>query len=290
MATQGFAARLEKHFGDQLTVSGQADTVLTAEVAPENLLEVARTLRDHADFAFEQLTDLCGVDYLGYGQSEWETRQATSEGFSRGVEGLGPGRFTVEHTREQHRFVEKVADGFKVFAETAIRKVLATAVTDSFDREYAERRNPEFFEDADPRIDAFNVANLVRYAFILRNLGENKRSDALLDTALAVVRTQPRIGLAGHGIRDVQILAIQGKTIAALAALRDAIDEGFRGTVASNGWPMLIDPYLESLRAEPEFQAMVGELDDAIARMQQRVAEAEQSGNWDALRALIERS
>jgi NADH-quinone oxidoreductase subunit C len=43
--------------------------------------------------AFEQLTDLCGVDYLGFGGDEWETADATRAGFSRGVEGLGPGRF-----------------------------------------------------------------------------------------------------------------------------------------------------------------------------------------------------
>ena len=98
----------------------------------------------------------------------------------------------------------------------------------------------------------------------------------------------PRIGLAGHGIRDVQVLALQGKTLAALAALREAIDDGFRGTVASNGWPLAIDPYLNSLRGQPGFQAMVRELDDAVAEMQQRVSQVEQSGNWDELRALAE--
>jgi hypothetical protein len=51
---------------------------------------------------------------------------------------------------------------------------------------------------------------------------------------------------------------------------------------------MAIDPYLNSLRGQPGFQAMVGELDDAIAAMQQRVAQAEQSGNWNELRALVE--
>lgn len=157
-------------------------------------------------------------------------------------------------------------------------------------RKYAELSNPEFVADADPRIDASNVANVIRYAFILQNLGEKGRADTLLETALNVVRTLPRIGLAGHGIRDVQILALQGKTFEALAALREAIDEGFRGTVASNGWPMAIDPYLESLRGQPGFQAMAGELDDAIAAMQQRVSEAEQSGNWDELRALVDNS
>jgi len=155
-------------------------------------------------------------------------------------------------------------------------------------RKYAELTNPEFAEDADPEVDAFSVPNLIRYAFILQNQGESKRADTLLEIALNVVRTLPQIGLAGHGIRDVQILALQGKTLEALAALRDAIDEGFRGTVASNGWPLAIDPYLNSLRGQPGFEAMVGELDDAVAQMQQRVNGAEQSGNWDELRALVE--
>jgi len=155
-------------------------------------------------------------------------------------------------------------------------------------RKYTELRYPEFAADADPEVDAFSVAALIRYAFILQNQGENQRADTLLEIALNVVRTLPRIGLAGHGIRDVQILALQGRTLEALAAFRDAIDEGFRGTVASNGWPLAIDPYLNSLRGQPGFEAMVGELDDAVAQMQQHVNGAEQSGNWDELRALVE--
>ena len=154
-------------------------------------------------------------------------------------------------------------------------------------RKYAELHNPDFAADADPEVGADNVAALVRYAFILQNQGENKRANALLEMALDVVRTLPRVGLTGHGIRDVQILALRGRTREALDALRDAIDEGFRGTVASNGWPLALDPYLDSLRGQPGFEAMVGELDDAIARMQQRVVQAEESGNWDELRGLV---
>ncbi len=157
-------------------------------------------------------------------------------------------------------------------------------------RKYAELLNPDFAADADLEIDAFNVANLVAYAFILQKQGEDKRADALLESSLRVVRTLPRIGLAGHGIRDVQILALQGKTLAALAAFRDAIDEGFRGTVASNGWPLAVDPYLNSLRGQPAFEVMVTELDDAVAVMHQHVSQAEESGNWDELRALVERT
>jgi len=67
---------------------------LTIVVRPGDLLALAQLLRDDADFAFEELVDLSGVDYYGYGQSEWEvSRQATGTGFSRGVEGEGAGRF-----------------------------------------------------------------------------------------------------------------------------------------------------------------------------------------------------
>jgi TolB-like protein/Tfp pilus assembly protein PilF len=155
-------------------------------------------------------------------------------------------------------------------------------------RTYAELLNPEFAADADPVVDAVNVASLIRYAFILQNLGESQNADTLLAAALDVVRTLPRMGLTGHGIRDVQVLALQGKTLEALAALRSAIDEGFRGTVASNGWPLAVDPYVHSLRGQPGFEAMVGELDDKVAEMQQRVHRAEQNGNWDELRALVQ--
>ncbi len=63
-----------------------------------------KALRD--EFGFESLVDLCGVDYLGYGSDEWDT-DVSSEGFSRGVEGRGAGRFKYgESTTQQTEGVE----------------------------------------------------------------------------------------------------------------------------------------------------------------------------------------
>jgi NADH-quinone oxidoreductase subunit C len=42
---------------------------ITMTVAATDYLEIAQTLRDHADLAFEQLIDLCGVDYSDYKNS-----------------------------------------------------------------------------------------------------------------------------------------------------------------------------------------------------------------------------
>lgn len=84
-----FSAR----FGDSVTVGKTQSGIVTLEVDTEAWLEVCRALRDEDDFGYEQLTDLCGVDYLSYGQAEWDTSEASQEGFGRAVEGLGPGRF-----------------------------------------------------------------------------------------------------------------------------------------------------------------------------------------------------
>ena len=43
-------------------------------------------LRDDPAFDFKMLMDVCGVDYLHYGLSEWETESATATGFERGVD------------------------------------------------------------------------------------------------------------------------------------------------------------------------------------------------------------
>ena len=42
---------------------------VTLVVAAADYLAVARTLRDHPDLRFEQLIDLCGVDYAAYGRN-----------------------------------------------------------------------------------------------------------------------------------------------------------------------------------------------------------------------------
>jgi NADH-quinone oxidoreductase subunit C len=58
---------------------------LTYEVAADELLATAAVLRDAPDLKFEMCMDVCGVDYLAHGRDEWNTQNATSSGFSRGV-------------------------------------------------------------------------------------------------------------------------------------------------------------------------------------------------------------
>ena len=45
---------------------------LTLTVAAADYHDAALALRDHADLAFEQLIDLCGVDYSSYRDTDWD--------------------------------------------------------------------------------------------------------------------------------------------------------------------------------------------------------------------------
>ena len=107
-ATSAFAKSLEAKLGQKLVKLVEVRGEITIDVLPENWLAVAQQLRDDADLHFEQLMDLCGVDYLSYGDAEWDTTDVSSEGFSRGVEGAGPGRFNwanrPRHPNIPHRF------------------------------------------------------------------------------------------------------------------------------------------------------------------------------------------
>lgn len=79
------AARLKERFKDQLSQCFVQRDEVTAELPAGHLREICKALREEPEFAFEELMDLCGVDYSTYGQADWQTEAASNQGFSRGV-------------------------------------------------------------------------------------------------------------------------------------------------------------------------------------------------------------
>lgn len=80
------------------------------DVAPDDLLDVAKRLHDEPDFAFKQMSDLCGVDYATYGKDEWNTDTENMASFSRAVSAASTGSLTFGNGMElpasdQPRFV-----------------------------------------------------------------------------------------------------------------------------------------------------------------------------------------
>lgn len=75
--------RIEASLGSAVIASKQAFGELTVELAPDQALVAFEKIKHQ--LGFEQLMDVCGVDYLAYGDVTWETRKVTSSGFNRGV-------------------------------------------------------------------------------------------------------------------------------------------------------------------------------------------------------------
>jgi len=69
---QALSLSLENVLGDALVHSFVRLGELTLVVKPQHYEAAMYTLRDHPDCRFEQLIDLCGVDYSGYGDGVWD--------------------------------------------------------------------------------------------------------------------------------------------------------------------------------------------------------------------------
>ncbi|MFC0402090.1 NADH-quinone oxidoreductase subunit C [Paraburkholderia rhizosphaerae] len=65
-------ANLEAAFGGRLSSITESVGELTIVVKASEYLDVAKQLRDDASLKFEQLIDLCGVDYQTYGDGAYE--------------------------------------------------------------------------------------------------------------------------------------------------------------------------------------------------------------------------
>ena len=91
-ALQTLVDKLQTRFGDALLECRLDRTEVTIEIPPDQAIPIFTALRDEPDFAFEQVMDICGVDYSTYGEVEWATDESSGKGFSRGVTERATGR------------------------------------------------------------------------------------------------------------------------------------------------------------------------------------------------------
>jgi tetratricopeptide (TPR) repeat protein len=145
-----------------------------------------------------------------------------------------------------------------------------------------EKIHPELLNEGEPRVHNRNYRVAIDLASVFYETGEQDRADLLLKLSSQHIEALTRLGWvwAGYGITDVQIYALRGETQKALSALRQAIDEGWR----SLWWYLLKhDPILESLHDEPEYQAMVAEIEADMAAQLARVREMERNGELEPI-------
>jgi len=66
---------LIKHLGDRVVALQAALSEITIDVDAVNYIDVMTTLRDEPELRFEELMDLCGVDYSTYKNDEWSGKR-----------------------------------------------------------------------------------------------------------------------------------------------------------------------------------------------------------------------
>jgi len=136
--------------------------------------------------------------------------------------------------------------------------------------------SPELLSEDRPKVETAGAyLDATNLAPALSGAGDRDRAELLLDRSLNYIRSIPRLGLDGYWIADVHIYALQGKQEKALAALREAIDAGWR----TLWWYYLErDPNLDSLHGNPTFQAMLDEIRVDMAAQLERVRAMQRTG------------
>ena len=83
---------------------------LTVEVSAADYLHVATLLRDDAALRFDTLIDLCGVDYLSYGEGSWDGARYAAVSHLLSTEHNWRLRVRVFCTDEQFPVLDSVTD------------------------------------------------------------------------------------------------------------------------------------------------------------------------------------
>jgi TolB-like protein/lipopolysaccharide biosynthesis regulator YciM len=144
------------------------------------------------------------------------------------------------------------------------RRVLAWTYMDAgmFDeaRPIVRALFPRFFGENEITVEYRELFDALQAAIILQSEGRQDPADELYDQMLALMREADRLN-DGYGAIDASIHALRGHKQLALSTMREAIDAGWR----QSWWAFRLH-YFDAMKDEPEWNAMMAELEADIDR------------------------
>jgi len=145
---------------------------------------------------------------------------------------------------------------YEILLTELLRADLANKNSDAALARYA-RLYPRLFDPDEPHVHAGNALFVTDLVHLFRETGEDTDADALLAKLMPVLESRPVMGYNGSGPWTAIAHLQSGSKQKALAALRVAVEAGWR-----YDWWYYFDhhPALELLRDDPEFQAMRAEI------------------------------
>ena len=129
-----------------------------------------------------------------------------------------------------------------------------------------------------PDVNSLNALAALDLAYALHKQGDTARADVIFGRLLDLVEGELHLGYDGRRystskIIDVCVYAARGQTEEALVAMRDAVDQGWRGLYDT--WTGNIPPMLAALKGIPEYEAMVAEINADLAIQRERILTAD---------------
>ena len=145
-------------------------------------------------------------------------------------------------------------------------------------RDFYSRIWPELFTANEPVVGLHNYDAAGDVAWLLQQEGSTDSAKSLLTQSLELMRNSQSWAETLY-IIETQALALLGREDEALAAMRQAVDRGWR----HNWWYAESDPTLAAIRDRPEFTMMLDEIKADMAVQLEQVREMERRGELDPM-------
>ena len=183
---------------------------------------------------------------------------------------LGESEAAEKDARSLLAIVPKNWGALRILRDADIEAGRLEAARYRYARVFRELIEPEI-----PEVNDSNYSAAIDFALVLFLVGEDQRANDILDGALEVIKTKPRLGTNGFWVNDARIHAIRKRPQMALEGLRTAIEAGWR----LHTWYYLdVDPTLESIRDTPEFVRLYTFVKSDLEKQAERVKELKASG------------
>jgi hypothetical protein len=140
--------------------------------------------------------------------------------------------------------------------------------------EIIKQAHPELF-DTSPFVDAGNVLQAIDTAQLLQRENQDDEAKVLLHAAIAAYDKPYAVAETWLAPGKAQALALLGEKQAALKELRHQVDKSWRLLWR---WNTELNPNFESLREDPEFQAIVEFREMDMARQLESLRAMEVAG------------
>jgi TolB-like protein/Tfp pilus assembly protein PilF len=145
------------------------------------------------------------------------------------------------------------------------------------DESAAVERYREFYPElflTSPDVHRANISAAVDLVLLLMKIDRKEEASQLARAALEIMGSMPRMATSGLGLLDVELHAILGNRDEAIEALTAANNAGLVKYVDPEGFY----PNLAGIAGDPEFQRLIGLIQERVAAEIQKIREMERDG------------